>query len=332
MAEKKEVAKMAKAKQPKKEKTTVVKPKHNKMTMTVYDIVPMVDGVSDIRLSENLHNALNLTGKIKDRLMKLSGAEEDKDSDFIPNFNYKGNFLFGPFVRLNAGQGSAVLVEHLDKKTVGINEMIKEADDKTAGSLASTAFFCVSGDLLVLTSGRTNFRALETYINWLLSEHDLEDKQIRFIPKKNIADAIQLRNIKSIELGETFLTPKSNKPSETVKFERFKEEALRLLFGDVKNANDYAWEDIISATLILKVRRRGNEKENSAALDTALRIVDSDEVIITSKDNKRIRGTEYLISAVRLIEQIGLGYYNENQIETEMRAILKAVKNGEVVS
>ena len=74
------------------------------------------------------------------------------------------------------------------------------------------------------------------------------------------------------------------------------------------------------------------KKDNSAALDTALRIVDSDDVIITSKDNKRIRGTEYLMRLVRVIEQTSLGYYNEQQIETEMRAILKAVKDGQLVS
>ena len=171
---------------------------------------------------------------------------------------------------------------------------------------------------------------------FLFADKLLEKNQIKFVPKKNTAETIQLKDIRSIQLAETFLTPnndKSNKnATEVVKFGRLKDEVLKLLVKDTKSMADYALDDIISATLTLKIQRKGLKKDNLAALDTALRIVNSDDVIITSKDNKRIRGTAYLIMVVRSIEQTSLGYYNEKQIETEMRKILKELKSGQVVS
>lgn len=327
---------MAKEKTVKKVKPTDRKPRVDKVAMTVYDVVPMFEGITDIKLPHNLHAQLNLTSSAEERLMPLSSEEGDKDSDFVANFNYQGGFLFGSFVRLTAGQKSAVLFEHLKKKTIDINEMVQDADEKTAGSLNPPSFFCISGDLLVLNRARANVRALETYINWFFREHNLEKNQIKFVPKKNTAETIQLKDIRSIQLAETFLTPnndKSNKnATEVVKFGRLKDEVLKLLVKDTKSMADYALDDIISATLTLKIQRKGLKKDNLAALDTALRIVNSDDVIITSKDNKRIRGTAYLIMVVRSIEQTSLGYYNEKQIETEMRKILKELKSGQVVS
>lgn len=68
-----------------------------------------------------------------------------------------------------------------------------------------------------------------------------------------------------------------------------------------------------------------------AALDTALRLVDNDSVIITGKQGRRIKGTQYLIRAIRRFEQTGTDYYNEKAIETAMREIIKAVRDGKVV-
>jgi hypothetical protein len=323
---------MAKEKTAKKGKPIIKKQQPDKISMTVYDVTPLSDGVTEIKLPHNLHSKLDLTKTVRERLMRLSSEEGDKDSDFIANFNYQGGFLFGSFVRLNAGERSAVLIEQLDKKTIDINEMVKEADEKTAGSLNPPVFFCITGDLLILSKARSNARALEVYINWLFREQGLENNQIRLIPKKNTANTIPLRDIKSIQLAENFFAHKGGKSTEIVKIEGIKAKAFKLLMNDTNKTADYVWGDILSATLTLKIRKKDLKNENSAVLDTALRIVDSDEVIIKSKDNKTIKGTEYLIRVVRSIERTGLGYYNEKQIETEMRAILKAVKNGQVVS
>jgi len=306
------------------------RPKADKLTMTVYDIVPMFEGVSDIRLSEKLHNILNLTNSLEERLMYLSDVEANKDGDFIPSFRHNGGVLFCPFLRMSAGQESVVLLEHLQKKTVEINELVKEADAKTAGTLGSASFFCISGDLLVLTRAHTHRNALEVYINWLLREHNFESSQIRFVHKKNTANAISLREINEIKIGDSFITTGNSNPTEIIKFDGFKEKLLRLLLREGKSMEEHALEDVLSATITLKIRRKNIEKK-SAILDTVLNIVNSDDVVITSKNGKKIKGTEYMIKPLVSIEKNDQGLYNDKQIETEMRSILKAVKNGKLV-
>ena len=74
------------------------------------------------------------------------------------------------------------------------------------------------------------------------------------------------------------------------------------------------------------------DKNNSAALDTALRLIDNDSITITGKNGKVIKGTEYTLRVVRDFETSATGYYNEKAIESEMRIIIKKLKNNEMVA
>jgi len=91
-------------------------------------------------------------------------------------------------------------------------------------------------------------------------------------------------------------------------------------------------KDIVSATLILHINKSELRKNNADVLNKALRLVDSENIIITGNDGRRIKGTEYLSKVTRRFENVGGQRYNEKAIETEMRSIIKAVRNGEVVS
>ena len=90
-------------------------------------------------------------------------------------------------------------------------------------------------------------------------------------------------------------------------------------------------EDIISATLVLQIDKNKLKKENSDVLNTALRLVDSENIIIIGKNGKRIKGTAYLTKAFRQFKNIRGLRYNEQEIEDEMRKIIKDVKHGELV-
>ena len=109
-----------------------------------------------------------------------------------------------------------------------------------------------------------------------------------------------------------------------------KDTMLKTFMNDIKSVSDFNTEDVISATLTLKFNRKKLQKEK--ALDTALKIIDSEDVIINGRNGKRIRGTEFFVKAIRKIEKSGKNLYNEMQIETEMRNILQKVQNDEVVS
>jgi hypothetical protein len=299
------------------------------LTISVFEIDPITVGVQSINLPKDLYSALNKTEKAMERLMSLSSDGSNKDSDLISNFTYNQGYLFGSFIRLNAGEESTVLLTSLNKKTIEINEIISEAQKGSVGSIHDKVFFCMSGDLLLMTSAWSNRKALETYIDWILREKTDQDIQARFVPKKNTAETIPIKDIQSIKVSDTYLNTKTETKSETFNLTR---EIVKLLFNDVKDLRDLEIDDIINATLTLTINKRQLRKNNSAALDTALRLIDNDSITITGKNGKTLKGTEYTLRVVRNFETTATGYYNEKAIEGEMRKIIKAIKNNEMVT
>jgi hypothetical protein len=299
------------------------------LTISVFEIEPLTAGIQSINLSKELYSALNKTAKAKERLMPLSSDGSNKDSDLISNFTYNQDHLFGSFIRLNAGEESTVLLTSLDKKTIEINEIISEAQKGSAGSIHDKVFFCMSGDLMLMTSAWSNRKALETYIDWILREKANQDIQARFVPKKNTAKTIPIKDIQSIKVSDTYLNAQAETKRETFSLTR---EIVKLLFNDVKDLRDLEVDDIINATLTLTINKRALRKNNTAALDTALRLIDNDSITITGKNGQTLKGTEYTLRVVRNFEHTATGYYNEKAIEGEMRRIIKAIRNNEMVT
>jgi len=301
----------------------------NKITLSIFEIKPIIEGVGLIDLPGNLFKALDGTDTARERLMPLSSEADNKDKDFVSNFNYKQGYLFGSFVRLIEGEESTVMLSSLDKKTVGLNEMISEAKEGSAGSIRKSGFFCMSGSFLVLSNGRSVRGPLETYTSWIIRDKTEVDLQFHFSPIINTANTIPLGDIQSIKFSDTFLNPETVVSKTSMKLSK---SLLDTLIGNVTTLRNMDINDIVSAELVLKINKKLLRKSNANALRTALRLVDSDNIIITGSNGKRIKGTTYLSSVVREFERIGSDRFNERAIETAMRDILKAVKNGEVVT
>ena len=297
------------------------------VTITVYEIHSQTESISEPDLSVLLFDALNRTNTIRDRLMPLSKSNDNKDNDFIASFSSSSGYLFGSFARLRIGEESVVPKTVLDKKTASLNEMISESTKNTEGSIRGSSFFCIYKSLLAVTNAHVNIRALEAYINWVLKQHMPDSVLYRLIPKKNSATTISIGEVKSIQLADTFINAQQN--TKTQMF-NLKDNVLKKFMNDIKSVDDFNMEDIVSATLTLKFNRKKLQKEK--ALDTALKIIDSEDIIINGRNGKRIRGTEFFVKATRKIEKSGKNLYNEMQIETEMQDILKKVQCNEVVS
>lgn len=306
--------------------------KTKNITITVYEIQSTEISIHNPDLCKDLHNVLNNTESIRERLMPLSKESENIDSDFIANFTLSNDFLFGCFARLKEGEESVVQKAVLDKKTVSLNEMISESKQNTEGSINKSCFFCIHNNLLALSDSQTMKKAFTTYINWIFEQKNMK-LHYNFVPKKNTTTTISISEIKSIQLSEGFYNlPNDNSFTETKSkmININKDEIMKMFLTDVKDMKDFADEELISATLTLKFNQRKIKKEK--ALDTVLNIVDSDDVVITGKNGKKIKGSEYLIKAKRKIESTSHGLFNEPQIETEMKTILKKVENNEIIS
>ena len=299
------------------------------LTISVFEIEPITVGVQSISLPKEMYSALNKTNKAKERLLRLTADGRNKDSDFISYFTYSQGYLFGSFIRINSGEMATVLLTSLDKKTIEINEIITEAQNGLAGSIHDKVFFCMSDNLMLMTSARSNRKALERYIRWLLWDKTTQNIQVRFVPKMNTAVKILIKDIKSIRITDTFLNTKAETKREKLNLKR---EMAKVFFDDVKNLDDLKIDDILNTTLTLTINKKQLSKNNKAALDTAFRLIDNDSITITGKNGEILKGTECTLRVIRYFEPTTTGYYNEKAIEEEMRKIIKAVRNNEMVT
>ncbi|WP_297645872.1 hypothetical protein [uncultured Treponema sp.] len=297
----------------------------NNVKMTVYEIHYAEQNIKEPDLCTDLFKILNTSNTIRERLMPLTQTEDNTDSDFITSFKSSGGFLFGSFARLTAGEESVVPKAALDKKAVSLNEMISETSSSNEGFIKASSFFCVYKNLLILTNRIVTLKALQSYVNWLMEKNGFLEKII-FLPKKNTATEISIKEIKSVEIADGYINSRDETKSQSMTLTN---QLLRLLL-DVKGKKDFDEENLISAKLTLKFKQKEINKEKS--LDTALKIIDDENITVIGKNGRRIRGSEYLITAVRKIEKLESGIFNEQEIETEMRQILKDINNGKMVS
>jgi hypothetical protein len=296
--------------------------------MTVFEIKPLTVGITVLTLGQKLFDVLSGTDTAKERLMPLS-KDNNRDSDFICSFSFSQNFLFGSFVRLNGGEESIVLTASLDKQQVGINEMISQAREGSAGSIKEKVFFCLHENLIVISNAYRNEKALETYCHWLFREKADKDLNFCFYPKTKTTNKIQIKDIQSIKIADTYLQDKIETKQEAFALNK---KLLKLIVDDVDTTEDFDINDIISATVEIKFKTRDIKKENATVLNAALRFVDDDNIVVKDKKGNTIRGSELIVKVTRNFEMPKKGLYNEQAIETEMRKILKAIQNGEMVN
>ena len=294
-----------------------------KLTFSVFTIDPIVVEVTDLKIADNLAVALEKSGKIRERMMKLSD-EDNKDSDFISSYKIRPNgLLFGSFLRLRGSSESFLSVDDLERNEIEINEVIKETSENSAGTVRDSAFFAIKDNLLVLTSAHSIKKAFLTYLRWMGVRYGFSSDFV-FNPMYNTAKEIPVKEIKSIQLADTYINSKLQ--SESFKL---KNEVIRSLFSDVKSLVEYDWESIISATLLVKLKK--SELKKQEALNAAMRLTDSEDVLIIGKNGKRIKGSDFVVKVEKSIESTENGIFNVPEIEGVMHDIINAVKAGEVV-
>ena len=300
-----------------------------RLTIQVFDIVPRTTEISTPNYPSWLFSILDRTNSISERFMKLDRNEETAETygegDFIPYFVTSGGFLFGSFVRLRPGEATDVRLLQLDQKSVSLNDMVTQAEEGSAGSIREYAHFCLYKGFMAMSFAHRNWRPLEHHVNWLLREHGEPGAATacKLVKKKRQNEAtIPVAKISDIVIGEDALQAR-DQGSYSKKILGLKSDILKTLLVDIKGTEAIEMEDILSATVHIKIKKK-ELKKHGKALDTLFRVMDSDEITIKSKDGRTIKGSEYEIKTVRT--------FDEQAIETEMRSILKDVDNGEVVS
>ena len=306
-----------------------------RMTMQVFDVRPRDTKIETPDYSSDLFKLLDGTKSINERFMELhqeTGVAAALDEgDFIPYFSFDDDFLFGSFVRIRPGEMTNVTKVQLSQKKVALGDMVTQAEEGSAGSIKEYAFFCMYSNVLIMSSARTNRRSLENYFNWLLREAKKPVSECDFVAQKRTEDQISMGDITDIQIQEGYFQDKAQTPEARSRFLNIKRTLIKSLILDIDGTEDIDFEEILSATLHIKLKRREAKKRNEKSLDTLLKVMDSDDIMIRGRNGRRIRGTAYLVKVVREIEHTGRNF-NEPEIDSEMRKILKDVVNGKVVN
>ena len=295
-----------------------------KIAFSVFSIDQIVDSVIDLDVPQILSEILSHTSSVRERMMRLPESESG-DSDFISKFKFgKDNVVFGSFLRLRESAESVLRMEDLDKPMIEISDVMREPLERSAGTVKDSLFFLAKDRYIILSNSHNNKKAFLAYMQWLFKNHG-KNADFTFTPLHNKKTEIPIKEIVSIRLADSYIASVMDSQSFNLK-----RSILRSLMSDVDVPAEFDWDSMVSATLLVKMKRGALKREN--ALKTALRLTDSDDVTIIGKDGKRLNGSDYVVKVVRNIESTDGGYYNEPVIEGVMYEIIQKVKDSNLAN
>lgn len=308
-----------------KEKKSV---KHKKITLTVCNVLPSKSQPAKLKFLEELLQSLDNTETSKKRLMVLNSSEKGNDSDFIASYTKtKTNFLFGSFIRLNPDFKTTISNEILEKNQVNMEEITFSSNEDIAGTVKDSAYFGVSGNKIIMSGCHNNVRALEVYINWLLTEIGEFKETYRIQKQVKTKEKITIDDVKSVRIGDNYLDSfflnqaSSNNVSKTF---NLKKEIIKLFLGETETKEDIDVENIISAYITFKLNKKALKKEG--AMGQLLRIIDSEDIKMNTRDGKKLTGKDFTVQGIFDIELTDNGLFNEKDLMSHMEAYLNELK------
>ena len=308
-----------------KEEKTI---KHKSVTLTVCDVLNSESKITSSNFLNNLVNTLDNTETSKKRLMVLNSSEKGNDSDFIASYKVtKSGFLFGAFIRLNPDFKTTISNKTLEKNQIMMEELTSSSNEDIAGTVKDSAYFGVLNNKIVMSSCHNNLRALEVYINWLLTEIGEITEKYRIQKQVKSKKEISIDNVKSVRLGDNYLDSffinqaESNNVSKSF---NLKKEIINLFLNETETKEDIDIENIISAYITLKLNKRALKKDG--AMGQLLRILDSDDVKMNTRDGKKLTGRDFTVQEIFDIELTENGLFNEKDLMSRMEQYLNDLK------
>lgn len=271
-------------------------------------------------IAKQVYEALRATGKVKDRLVYLN-QEESGDIDFVSKFRMDGQYLTGTFVRLNSRHESILKISDLDAEQVDVGRIVRQAGNDNAGTVKLISFFCLYGHTLVMTNARNAMTALKNYLASFIEKNGGHG-EFDFAKMIRTLDTLGTNEIKSIELGESaFLNPRfsGSGRSFTTKLHEVSWSVIKGLFSH-EITEDEA-KRIIRAYLVLKIDQKEIKKDE--ALRMAMKLVNDENIVVTGRNGRRVKGTELAVIEERDIELTTEGVFNEFMLGQEMKEIAR---------
>ena len=302
-----------------------------KVTLKAFEIKPAETTLQELLLPTLLLKSLSEHQTVNSRYLRHSELDTLDEGDFIGDYRNDKRALFGTILRIKRGEANSVLLQQLDKPTIRLEDIAKQSEENVAGIIKDYSYFYMSKKYAILSAGHISRKAVQTYFNWLLNFPEGGPPICSLTPIVKNVNETPISAIRSIAIAEAYFNEKPEYASISKTINVFKWKILKELLNDTVSLKNIAIEDIISATVRLKIRSRnkGKQDEYKNLLSSLLKSVDSEDIIINTKSGSKIRGGTLEEKKIVSIETTESGFLHEMQLETEMRTFLKELENNE---
>lgn len=296
--------------------------KTKKINAKLFEIIKRDIDVNSYNFQEIFLNKIS-SSTISDRYQKLNRDDGDNEGYVVTFFEKTRNTIFGVFTKLLPENSIHMAKTALDKNNISLQDLTHYSINEQEGIIKDYWYFCMYKNKLLINCGRY-VRPFQTYINWLINDNELYECR----PVITMQEDLQLGNIKNISINDKYLSARDNEPTvrqlrKTLR--NFIPDLYKKLFDDVL-PEDINIQDIISAEILLKFKQINGKSKNEDYQNTLKAILKAgavDDLVVTTKNNKVIRGAEIETTHsfdVELTEKAQLP--NEETIKQEMIAYI----------
>lgn len=297
-----------------------------RIVLKSYEIKPAETKMLELDLPSLVKSKLEEIKTVNERFMQHSEMDTAEEGDFIGMYKSDKSIVFGSIVRIKRGEANHITLSQLDGPAIRLEEMESSAGKGVAGILKDYGYFCMNKKNLLLTTGHISRKAAQTYFNWLLNKPDGGSPVCIFEPKTKSADDTPISEISSIAISEAFFQNRKGYESFTRDLSVTKSKFLLDMVTDAKSLKDIDLENIISASIRLKIKLGSKSKkteENKKVLATLFQSAESNDILVSTKNGRKIKGGTFEVKRETEEDITASGFPHEAQLETEMRQFLK---------
>lgn len=294
-------------------------------------------GLSNTNLIQNgtgiiacLNSVLPEDSTANSRRMMLNA--QDGDEDLLSFYSFlRDRYLFGMMLRIIPVENGGFISDDLfSNNTISIADLEQGADN---GFQYKDHYYFMLSDRFVVTnlSGSYSIDRFQTYINWLTENH--RNSIFDMNPVTKLPDGVRVSDIKSIEFaGVRAVNVEPNSESAVVtKMREITSDVLSMLFEDTEELDNIRGEDLVSAKLLLKIRKRPAdmaEEDYTRAMSAMTRQITNDSGIAI----KTRQGGTYTGEAVKDVKEVDVELtendrLNEQQLKQLMEQYLQDLES-----
>lgn len=294
-------------------------------------------GLSNTNLIQNgtgiiacLNSVLHEDSTANSRRMMLNA--QDGDEDLLSFYSFlRDRYLFGMMLRIIPVENGGFISDDLfSNNTISIADLEQGADN---GFQYKDHYYFMLSDRFVVTnlSGSYSIDRFQTYINWLTENH--RNSIFDMNPVTKLPDGVRVSDIKSIEFAgvRAVNVEPNSEPAVVTKMREVTSDVLSMLFEDTEELDNIRGEELVSAKLLLKIRKRPAdmaEEDYTRAMSAMTRQITNDSGIAI----KTRQGGTYTGEAVKDVKEVDVELtendrLNEQQLKQLMEQYLQDLES-----